>query len=89
MGDREMKTALVIAALVLSWCAATVTHSDGTIVKVPWPMQYGQRKGSDMWFVGPSDRSIDAATTVSLKLAATVPEALLATAERAAKDAPK
>ena len=52
-------------------------------------MQYGQRKGSDMWFVGPSDRSIDAATTVSLKLAATVPEALLATAERAAKEAPK
>ena len=85
-----MRAALALLALILlSGCAATITHPDGTVARVPWPMQYGQRKGSDMWFVGPSDRSIDAATTVSLKLAATVPEALLATAERAAKDSPK
>lgn len=85
-----MRTALaLIAVLVLSGCAATITHPDGTVAKVPWPMQYGQRKGVDMWFVGPADRSVDAATTVALKLATTVPEALLATAERAAKEAPK
>ena len=85
-----MRTALaLIAVLVLSGCAATITHPDGTVAKVPWPMQYGQRKGVDMWFVGPADRSVDAATTVALKLATTVPEALLATAERAAKDVPK
>ena len=84
-----MKALALIAVLVLSGCAATITHPDGTVAKVPWPMQYGQRKGVDMWFVGPADRSVDAATTVALKLATTVPEALLATAERAAKDVPK
>lgn len=81
--------AIITTALVVSGCAATITQPDTTTIRVPWPMQYGERKGGDMWFVGPSDRSVDAATTVSLKLAATVPEALLATAERAAKDAPK
>lgn len=85
-----MRTALaILAAAVLSGCAATITHPDGTVARVPWPMQYAQTRGNDAWLVAPSDRSVDAATTVALKLATTVPEALLATAERAAKDAPK
>lgn len=85
-----MRAATAILALILlSGCAATITHPDGTVARVPWPMQYAQTKGNDTWLVAPSDRSIDAATTVVSTLAKAVPEALIAAAERAAKDAPK
>ena len=81
--------ALILATVMLAGCAATITHPDGTVARVPWPMQYAQTRGNDAWFIAPSDRSVDAATTVALTLAHTVPEALLATAERAAAKTPQ
>ena len=82
--------AIILAAVMLAGCAATITHPDGTVARVPWPMQYARQQDTGgAWYVAPADRSVDAATTVALTLAHPVPEALLATAERAAAKTPQ